>query len=68
MIPAGDPRWEKAIVVAQKALDGTLPNVVGKATNFFNPNIVAPPDWSARMTFVARVGNHDFYLDKRQLV
>ena len=40
-----------------------------RADHYFNPKIVLP-SWAAKMTFIKRIGNHDFYreCDDRNMV
>jgi spore germination cell wall hydrolase CwlJ-like protein len=55
------PRWSEALRLVDLAKENNLPNTeANSATHFFNPKM-ASPKWAKSMTFVARIGNHDFY-------
>jgi hypothetical protein len=51
--------WDRATDIAQKALNGTVDNVVGYATHYHTDWVV--PYWSASLDKIARVGSHLFF-------
>jgi Cell Wall Hydrolase len=57
--PLEPAAWERARLVAQRALAGERGSVVGEATSF---HAVRLGDvWGPRMIQVAQIGGHDFY-------
>jgi len=51
--------WGRSLVLAQLALWGLLPRVVGGATHFHAQNV--RPYWASHYTVVATHGGHIFY-------
>ncbi|WP_323016366.1 cell wall hydrolase [Castellaniella sp.] len=51
--------WGNAVVIAQLALWGILPQRVGRATHYHEAGV--SPYWASHYTVVAQVGNHIFY-------
>jgi len=61
--PLEPAAWERARLVAQRALAGERGSVVGEATSF---HAVRLGDlWGPRMIQVAQIGGHDFYSPAR---
>jgi hypothetical protein len=51
--------WEAALRLADKAMKGKLPNLVGDARFYYNPKL-ANPAWAKSMEEVKVVSNHRF--------
>jgi len=50
-----------SLVAAQKVCEERLDGKnLWMADHYFNPNIVLP-NWAAKMIFIKRIGDHDFY-------
>lgn len=61
-VPRDQASWRQSRIVAQRVLTGNYRPVVGDATHYFNPDkLSANPRWSAKMTYIGRVGDHKFY-------
>lgn len=58
---SGD-RWETCLSVARAAINGTLPNRVGRANHFYDYRRVKPR-WAHSMVCLAVVGNHRFMFE-----
>jgi spore germination cell wall hydrolase CwlJ-like protein len=61
----GDRRaWEMATTIAKNALEGKLPNFIGRATHYHNTS--CEPFWSkdGRFSLLTRIGSHLFYRDR----
>ncbi|MHC8493632.1 cell wall hydrolase [Thalassospira sp. SM2505] len=56
-----DPQFRIALTIAGKAVAGTLPDITGGATHYFNPNVVLP-SWASALTSLGDIGNHRFYV------
>lgn len=54
------PSFIKAVELVDKAMKGSLTDVTGGATFYFNPK-KANPSWAKAMVKVKSIGNHDFY-------
>lgn len=59
-LTTGDPQFRECLEIARGVMAGSIPDNTGKATHYFNFNIVLP-DWSKEMEKTVRIGNHDFY-------
>lgn len=55
-----DVSWQKAKMIAARALQGTLKPVVSKKVTHFH-TVRVKPYWAASMKLVAVIGNHKFY-------
>ena len=64
-LPDG-PSYIKALELVDKAMNGSLTDVTGGATFYFNPK-KANPSWAKMMTKTKSIGNHDFYKPKVHL-
>lgn len=51
--------WEKAIIIAQRFMDGDDWTGVGKATHYHATTV--SPNWKSEDHLIAQVGNHLFY-------
>ena len=56
--------YQKAELIASKALAQQLPKVVGTADHYY-AEWVDPPEWSKKMKYVGKVGQH-LYFDSNQ--
>lgn len=62
LYPREKTAWAKSKRIALKAIAGTLPDVVGDATHYLNPDkVVRLPRWARVFPQVARIGDHVFY-------
>ena len=59
-VTADDPAFADALQIASAAVAGTLPDITGGATSYFNP-AGGIPSWAASMTETAQIGHHVFY-------
>lgn len=59
MMPGDDPLFDVAYELAQKALDGDLPDITGGATHYHAEGWT--PDWRDPKKVVAVIGKHVFY-------
>lgn len=51
--------WQRAGVIAMRALNGTLNNPIKKAQYFHNRSV--RPGWASRMRHVVTIGGHKFF-------
>lgn len=58
-VDASDPAFAVALDIAAQAVDGSLPDITGGATNYHAAGI--NPSWAADMTETAQIGRHIFY-------
>ena len=56
--------YQKAELIAQKALAKQLPQVVGSADHYYAISI-PEPSWAKNMKFIGRIGNHLFFDSKQ---
>lgn len=56
-----DPQFRLALQIAGRAIAGTLDDITGGATHYFNPNVVLP-SWASALTRLTDIGNHRFYV------
>lgn len=54
-----DPQYAQALVIAQKAVDGELPDSTGGATHYHEYKIL--PKWAKDLKKTTQIGNHIFY-------
>lgn len=54
-----DPQYAQALIIAQKAVDGELPDSTGGATHYHEYKIL--PKWAESMKKTTQIGNHIFY-------
>lgn len=54
-----DKQYAQALLIAEKAVAGTLPDSTGGATHYHDYKI--KPKWSGEMTRTTQIGNHIFY-------
>lgn len=57
-----DSHYVIAWQIAGNVMAGGDDDLTNGADHYFNPGVVLP-DWAADMTFVTRIGGHDFYKD-----
>ena len=62
-MPKDETAWTVAKILAVRAIEGSLMDVVGNADHYYNPR-KANPRWARKMEPVARVGNHRFLQSK----
>ncbi len=55
-----DSIWQDCLQAVANALDGTLPNPIGRAVNYYDVSIKAP-DWATDDKFIAQIGRLRFY-------
>ncbi len=58
-VTADDPAFARALEIAERAIDGSLPDITGGATHYHAPSV--QPDWADGATVEARIGAHTFY-------
>lgn len=51
--------WQEAQEVAERVLEGEVPDITNGATHFHNNTV--SPKWKYKMKKVARIGKHTFY-------
>ena len=61
-VTAQDPVFRLALEIAGRAIAGTLPDITGGATHYFNPEVVMP-SWASALNYIADIGKHRFYGD-----
>lgn len=54
-----DKQYAQALVIAQKAVDGQLPDSTGGATHYHEYKI--NPKWAKKLKKTTQIGNHIFY-------
>lgn len=59
MVTADDPAFAAALQIAASAVNGTLADITGGATNYHAVGI--HPAWADEMTVTAQIGRHVFY-------
>lgn len=51
--------FERAYVIAGRAIAGDLPDVTGGATHYHAPSV--NPAWASSLTYIGKIGAHTFY-------
>lgn len=55
-----DPIFETALAIAEKAVNGTLPDITNGATHY-HTTAMTPPAWSYELSMKNTIGSHIFY-------
>lgn len=62
LVPTDWPAYWRAKDISRRAIEGGLPDVVGNADHFYNPDLVtSKPYWATVFQFVTKIGGHRFY-------
>lgn len=56
-----DSAYATALQLAEQALDGTLADITGGATNYYALSMEEPPDWAAEMTYTVTIKGQKFF-------
>jgi spore germination cell wall hydrolase CwlJ-like protein len=56
-----DPSWTVALGVAQAAVNGSLDDITGGATNYYALSMATPPAWAGAMTMTVVIEGQAFY-------
>ena len=59
--------YQKAEIIAHKALAKQLPQVVGTADHYY-AEWIAPPKWTKDMKYIGKVGQHHYFDSKQKPV
>jgi N-acetylmuramoyl-L-alanine amidase len=55
--------YQVAHIIAQKAIDGDLPDITNGATSYYASSMTTPPAWAAGKTPCAVIGRQLFFAD-----
>ena len=62
-VDSSDSNFRTALILAEAAYNGTLPDITGGATNYLAlGSLSSVPSWAKGMTQTAQIGNHTFYV------
>lgn len=62
-VTESDSNFHTALVLAEQAKNGMLPDITGGSTNYVNlAALSSVPSWVKNMTKTAQIGNHTFYV------
>lgn len=62
-VDSSDSNFRTALILAESAYNGTLPDITGGATNYLAlGSLSSVPSWAKGMTKTAQIGNHTFYV------
>jgi N-acetylmuramoyl-L-alanine amidase len=56
-----DPSWTEAKYIAGAAVNGTLLDITGGATNYYATSMTTPPTFAAKMTQTVVIKNQIFF-------
>lgn len=58
-----NPVYEQCYEIANRVLNGSIPDPTDGATHYWNPKVVTP-GWSRKMEWTVKIGSHQFAKEK----